>query len=111
MNIVGELILSHGTIAAISDRLRSQGFSGLSVELGKAAKGMERKLNELQKGVMEVRMIPVGQLFEKMSRIVRKISASRTRRSNWFCPGPNGTGQDDSRGHRGPLDAHHPQCH
>jgi len=80
MNIVGELILSHGTIAAISDRLRSQGFSGLSVELGKAAKGMERKLNELQKGVMEVRMIPVGQLFEKMSRIVRKISREQDKK-------------------------------
>ncbi|RQW86345.1 MAG: chemotaxis protein CheA [Geobacter sp.] len=74
MNIVGELILFHGTVASISEKLRSQGFSGLSVELGKTAKGMERKLNELQKRVMEVRMVPVGQLFEKMSRIVRKIS-------------------------------------
>jgi len=80
MNIVGELILSHGTIAALTDRLRSQGFSGLSVELGKAAKGMERKLNELQKRVMEVRMVPVGQLFEKMSRIVRKISREQEKR-------------------------------
>lgn len=80
MNIVGELILSHGTIAAIADRMRNQGFSGLSVELGKAAKGMERKLNELQKRVMEVRMVPVGQLFEKMSRIVRKISREQEKR-------------------------------
>ncbi len=74
MNIVGELILFHGTVADISEKMRSQGFSGLAVELGKTAKGMERKLNELQKRVMEVRMVPVGQLFEKMSRIVRKIS-------------------------------------
>ena len=74
MNIVGELILFHGTVAAISEKMRSQGFSGLAVELGKTAKGMERKLNELQKRVMDVRMVPVGQLFEKMSRIVRKIS-------------------------------------
>lgn len=80
MNIVGELILSHGNIAAITDRLRSQGYSGISVELGKAAKGMERKLNELQKRVMEVRMVPVGQLFEKMSRIVRKISREQEKR-------------------------------
>ncbi len=74
MNIVGELILSHSNIADISVRLRGQGFSGIAVELGKVAKGLERKLNELQKGVMEIRMTPVGQLFEKMSRIVRKIS-------------------------------------
>ena len=74
MNIVGELLLYHGTIAGVSDRMRDQGFSGLAVELGKAAKGMERKLNELRNRVMNVRMIPVGQLFERMSRIVRKIS-------------------------------------
>ncbi|MDD2335411.1 MAG: chemotaxis protein CheA [Geobacteraceae bacterium] len=74
MNIVGELILFHGTVSSISEKMRIQGFSGLAVELGKTAKGMERKLNELQKRVMEVRMVPVGQLFEKMSRIVRKIS-------------------------------------
>jgi two-component system chemotaxis sensor kinase CheA len=35
---------------------------------------LERRLTDLQKGVMDIRMIPVGQLFEKMSRIVRKIS-------------------------------------
>jgi two-component system chemotaxis sensor kinase CheA len=87
MNIVGELVLSHGTIAAISDRLQSQGFSGLSVELGKAAKGMERKLNELQKRVMEVRMIPVGQLFEKMSRIVRKISREQDKKIELILSG------------------------
>lgn len=73
MNIVGELIISHGTVEAISSRMRGQGFSGLAIELGKASKGMERKLTELQQRVMEVRMIPVGQLFERMSRIVRKI--------------------------------------
>jgi hypothetical protein len=54
--------------------MKRDGFSALALELSKAAKGLDRKLNELQKGVMEIRMIPVGQLFEKMSRIVRKIS-------------------------------------
>lgn len=74
MNIVGELVLSHSTIAGLSLKLRGEGFSPMAVELAKAAKGLERKLSDLQKGVMEIRMIPVGQLFEKMTRIVRKIS-------------------------------------
>ncbi|MCM2356522.1 MAG: chemotaxis protein CheA [Geobacteraceae bacterium] len=74
MNIVGELVLCHSTIADLTLRMRRDGFSTLSLELSKAAKGLERKLTDLQKGVMEIRMIPVGQLFEKMSRIVRKIS-------------------------------------
>jgi len=74
MNIVGELVLSHSTIAEVAARMRRDGMLLPAQELGKAAKGLEKKLSELQKGVMEIRMIPVGQLFEKMSRIVRKIS-------------------------------------
>jgi two-component system, chemotaxis family, sensor kinase CheA len=74
MNIVGELVLSHSTINDISEKMRKEGFSTSLSELIKAAKGLERRLNELQKGVMEIRMIPVGQLYEKMGRIVRKIS-------------------------------------
>jgi len=74
MNIVGELVLSHSTISDIGEKMRKAGYSTMLAELLKAAKGLERKLNELQKGVMEIRMIPVGQLYEKMGRIVRKIS-------------------------------------
>lgn len=74
MNIVGELVLSHSTISQLAGRMRLDGYSASAIELAKAAKGLERKLTELQKGVMEIRMIPVGQLFEKMARIVRKIS-------------------------------------
>jgi two-component system, chemotaxis family, sensor kinase CheA len=74
MNIVGELVLAHSSIASISNRMRVEGFSRMAIDLGKAAKGLERRLSDLQKGVMDIRMIPVGQLYEKMSRIVRKIS-------------------------------------
>ena len=74
MNIVGELVLAHSTIFGIANRMRNEGFSRIAIDLNKAAKGLERKLTELQKGVMEIRMIPVSQLYEKMSRIIRKIS-------------------------------------
>jgi len=74
MNIVGELVLSHSSINDFMLRLRRDGHSALAIDLGKSAKVLERKLTELQKGVMEIRMIPIGQLFEKMSRIVRKVS-------------------------------------
>lgn len=74
MNIVGELVLANSTISGITTKMRNEGFSKTAIELSKAAKVLERKLTDLQKGVMEIRMIPVGQLYEKMSRIVRKIS-------------------------------------
>ena len=74
MNIVGELVLAHSSISSIANRMRAEGFSRMAIDLGKAAKGLERRLTDLQKGVMDIRMIPVGQLYEKMSRIVRKVS-------------------------------------
>jgi two-component system, chemotaxis family, sensor kinase CheA len=74
MNIVGELVLSHSMIADVADRMRREGLIAPGQNVAKVAKELEKKLSELQKGVMEIRMIPVGQLFEKMSRIVRKIS-------------------------------------
>ena len=80
MNIVGELVLAHSSISDIAIRMRNEGFSRMAIDLSKAAKGLERKLADLQKGVMEIRMIPVGQLYDKMSRIIRKISREQGKR-------------------------------
>jgi two-component system chemotaxis sensor kinase CheA len=74
MNIVGELVLAQSSISTIANRMRAEGFSRMAVDLSKAAKGLERRLTDLQNGVMDIRMIPVGQLYDKMSRIVRSIT-------------------------------------
>ncbi|MDT8422179.1 MAG: chemotaxis protein CheA [Desulfuromonadales bacterium] len=73
MNIVGDLVLAKGAIATIADQLRAQDDS-LGGELQKATRSLERRLDELRDGVMDVRMVPVGQLFEKMARIVRRVA-------------------------------------
>ena len=36
---------------------------------------LERKLDELQKGILEVRMVPLGQVFDKLARLVRQHRA------------------------------------
>ncbi|UCD84437.1 MAG: chemotaxis protein CheA [Deltaproteobacteria bacterium] len=75
MNIVGELLLSKAVISELTERLRMEkGFSGVAVDFYKANRGLERKLNELQEGVMEVRMVPLHQIFEKLSRVIRKLT-------------------------------------
>jgi two-component system chemotaxis sensor kinase CheA len=77
MNVVGELVLVRTAIQAISEQLKAdQGFTGLAVDLFKESRNFERKLDELQGGIMEVRMVPLGQNFEKLSRMVRKLSRS-----------------------------------
>ena len=74
MNIVGELVLSKGAINRLVDEIKPHISTNLSTELHKATRVLERRLDDLQAGVMEVRMVPVSQLFEKMTRIVRRVA-------------------------------------
>ncbi len=75
MNIVGELVLSKNIISQLSRDLKGmQGFTGLAVDLHKASRTLERKLGELQEGVIEVRMVPIGQIFTRLAQAVRKYA-------------------------------------
>src|SRR5438477_12935226 len=46
----------------------------LSHEMTKSSSNLDRKLTELQKSVIETRMVPVGQIYSKLSRTVRKVA-------------------------------------
>ncbi len=75
MNIVGELVLSKNIISQLIEKLRAQlGFNELAIELYKANRTLERKLQELQESVLEVRMVPIGQIYDKLRRNVRTLS-------------------------------------
>ena len=73
MNVVGEMHLIKNIIGRITKELRTmQGFAGISADLHKAQRSLERKLNELQEGILEVRMVPIGQIFTRLAQVVRK---------------------------------------
>ena len=75
MNLVGELVLVKTSLLGIAERLRAGEDSGtLGLELHREGRSLQRKLNELQGGVLEVRMVPLGQIFDKLSRMARKLS-------------------------------------
>lgn len=75
MNIVGELVLSKTNLIRIMESIRQQtGFKGIAVELNKTIKDLERKLRDLQLGVMEIRMIPLSQLFDKLTRTATRTA-------------------------------------
>lgn len=73
MNLVGELGLARGNIAQLATNLTQAGIPQAR-DLEKAVHALERRLGELQKAVMDVRMVPVRQLFDKMARIVRRMA-------------------------------------
>ncbi len=74
MNIVGELIIEKTQLEALARAMTQQQARMASHELGKIARNLDRKLNELQKSVIEIRMVPVGQIYSKLSRTVRKVA-------------------------------------
>ena len=88
MNLVGELIIGKSmlqrTIAEFERRFAKDSLRG---KFSDALAFQSRILNELQKSVMKIRMVPVEQLFRRFPRIVRDVAkhlnkeiASRNRR-------------------------------
>ena len=75
MNIVGELGIARAGLTQILDRIKAdRAQPKLARELHIELRSLSRKLDELQAGILEVRMVPLGQVFDKLSRVVRKIS-------------------------------------
>ncbi|HEX2120877.1 MAG TPA: chemotaxis protein CheA, partial [Thermoanaerobaculia bacterium] len=78
MNIVGELIIEKTQLEALTRALGQESYAKQARmtghELGKISRNLDRKLNELQKSVIEIRMVPVGQIYSKLSRTVRKLA-------------------------------------
>jgi len=74
MNIVGELIIEKTQLESLARMMAVQQARMASHELGKISRNLDRKLNELQKSVIEIRMVPVGQIYSKLSRTVRKVA-------------------------------------
>ncbi len=73
MNVVSELAIIRGAVAQITERLRERPeLRSLSTELHRVARGFERNLAELQDGILDVRMVPLGQVFDKLARVVRQ---------------------------------------
>jgi two-component system, chemotaxis family, sensor kinase CheA len=75
MNTVGEMHLIKNVVSRIAKELRAiEGMGGLAVDLSKAQRSLERKLNELQEGILDVRMVPIGQIFSRLNQMVKKYA-------------------------------------
>jgi two-component system chemotaxis sensor kinase CheA len=74
MNIVGELAIVRGALSRTAERVRNDGLTKLAAELMRLHRNFDRRLSEMQDGILEVRMVPLGQVFERLARVVRQIS-------------------------------------
>jgi two-component system chemotaxis sensor kinase CheA len=74
MNIVGELAIVRSALGRVAEKLRGEGQRKLATELQRLHRNFDRRLGEMQDGILEVRMVPLGQVFDRLARVVRQIS-------------------------------------
>jgi len=75
MNIISDLGILKSSIAALGAELKNEReLSVYGIELSRAEKTLERKLSELRDSVLDVRMVPIGQLFGRFDTFLGKLA-------------------------------------
>lgn len=88
MNIVGELAIVRSAVARLSERVRVETeLRELATSLQRLHRSFDRHLSQMQNGILEVRMVPLGQVFDKLARIVRQISREHDKQVNLVVTG------------------------
>lgn len=88
LNLVGELVINRTRVSDIAltmDRLtKDKAFEAASGLLGPLTKDLTesaallaRTSNEIQESIMKVRMVPIGQVFDRFPRLVRDVAKAR----------------------------------
>lgn len=92
LNLVGELVINRTRISdiaatierALSDKERTAALNGhakalapLAKELADSSALLARTTNEIQESIMKVRMVPIGQVFDRFPRLVRDVAKAR----------------------------------
>ncbi|HKU40580.1 MAG TPA: chemotaxis protein CheA [Polyangiales bacterium] len=74
MNVVGELGTVRASLARLLDRMRATAPQSISSEVHRIHRAFQRHLAEVQDGVLDIRMVPLAQLFDKVAVIVRQVA-------------------------------------
>ncbi len=92
LNLVGELVINRTRISDIAntlERLMNDKVGGaaggavqgiiapLAKDLADSAALLARTTNEIQESIMKVRMVPIGQVFDRFPRLVRDVAKAR----------------------------------
>jgi len=88
MNIVGELAIVRSAVSRLTERVRLDAeMRELATSLTRLHRSFDRHLAQMQNGILEVRMVPLGQVFDKLARIVRQISREHDKQVNLVVTG------------------------
>mgnify|MGYP001616654051 CR=1 FL=1 len=75
MNSISDLGVLKTGISDLSARLRNEpGLSFYGIEISRIERHLERKLSELRDSVLDVRMVPVGELFGRYETFLSRLA-------------------------------------
>ena len=93
LNLVGELVINRTRISDIANTLErsltdkngaaahlnghAKALVPLAKELADSSALLARTTNEIQESIMKVRMVPIGQVFDRFPRLVRDVAKAR----------------------------------
>ncbi len=90
MNNVGELVITNSGFQKIYDDLVSQfGEDSLFNELKTKIDQINRISKDLQTGIMNIRMVPIGSVFNRFTRLIRDLSLETQKTVNLVLNGEN----------------------
>ena len=75
LNLVGELVVQNSGFVSVTKKLKeSYGRTGLLMDLEEKIENLAKIARDLQDSVMKVRMLPIGNVFNRFYRVVRDLS-------------------------------------
>ena len=80
MRMVGELVVTRSRLDDNLKQLENDLTAPLWRPLQEANLAMERQLRDLREGVMRVRMVPIGEIFERMRFVIRDLAREYDKR-------------------------------
>ena len=83
LSSISELMLVRNALKSVWVRLGDQLGQTLEVgDLHRAYQAMGRRLEDLQGQVLDVRMVPVGQIFSRLSQVIRRYTRRAVKQIN-----------------------------
>lgn len=80
MRMVGELVISRAQLENKLKRIESTLEAAAWRSLQETSQAIERQLRDLREGIMQTRMVPVGEIFERMQFVLRDLARESDRR-------------------------------
>jgi len=88
MNLVGELIINHSRFSQIKNKITdTTSIALIKSEIEDATNELERISDQMQMGMMHVRMVPISNVFSKFPRMVRDLANSLNKKVNLILEG------------------------